>query len=171
MVPTYDFPSTSFDFQFPPLSKPALLSTSQSLLDIPDLSRLPSPTWSLDDNAADIMPADLKGKKHQIEEVEDKTSKTKPHKKIVASTAKSAAKKPKKTTVKKEVKSGMSHGCKPGAAGYSEKEIMKLFLLIQHHLPIGGTRWDLMMGQYNRWAKKNVIEHVRLCKQSLKQYI
>jgi hypothetical protein len=79
MVPTYDFPSTSFDFQFPPLSKPALLSTSQSLLDIPDLSRLPSPTWSLDDNAADIMPADPKGKKHQIEEVEDKTSKTKPH--------------------------------------------------------------------------------------------
>jgi hypothetical protein len=127
------------------------------LPDIPGLDHSPSPEWTFDDNPADVVPADPKGKKRRIEEVVDEPSKTKPRKKAAA--GKPAAKKPKKVVVKqevkKEVKSGSSNGRKPGAAGYSEKEIMKLLQLIQKYLPIGGAGWDLVMVQYNRWAKKN----------------
>jgi hypothetical protein len=213
-VPTYNFESTPFDFQFPPPSKHASSSnttrrlpdipdpdrspssawgldddvipagpkgkkrqieevmdkpsktkhtsssTTQRLPDIPDLDRSPSPAWSFGDNPADVTPADPRGKKPRIEEVVDKPSKAKPRRKATAAaTGKSVAKKPRKGTakqeVKKEVKGGSSNGRKPGAAGYSEKEIMKLLQLIQKYLPIGGAGWDLVMVQYNRWAKKN----------------
>ena len=144
----------------PSKTKHTSSSTAQRLADIPDLDRTPSPTWGFDDNPADVMPADPRGKKRRIEEVADKPSKPKPRKKAtVAAVGKSAAKKPKKGAakqeVKKEVKSVSSNGRKLGAAGYSEKEIMKLLQLIQNYLPIGGAGWDLVMVQYNRWAKKN----------------
>jgi hypothetical protein len=69
-----------------------------------------------------------------------------------------------KQELKKEVKSGSNNGHKLGAVGYSEKEIMKLLLLIQKYLPIGGAGWDLVMVQYNRWAKKNEFSCDRACK-------
>ena len=135
-------------------------STMRRLPDLPELDRSPSPAWGFENNTTDVMPADLKGKKRRIEEVADKPAKTKPRgKATAAAVGKPAAKKPRKggpkQDVKKEVKSGSSNGRKLGAAGYSEKEIMKLLLLIRKYLPIGGAGWDLVMVQYNRWAKKN----------------
>lgn len=55
----------------------------------------------------------------------------------------------------KETKSGAKRGRKPGAAGYSQTELNKLLHLINKGLPIGGAGWDLIVDQYNQWAKKN----------------
>ena len=152
----------------PSKTKYASSSTMRRLPDIPDLDCSPLPAWGFENNTTDVMPADPKGKKCCIEEVADKPSKTKPRGKATATAVeKPAAKKPgkggPKQDIKKEVKSGSSNGRKLGAAGYSKKEIMKLLLLIQKYLPIGGARWDLVMVQYNQWAKKNKFscDHAR----------
>jgi hypothetical protein len=155
----------------PSKTKHTSSSTTPRLPDLPDPDCSPSPTWGFDDDPPNVTSADLRGKKCRIEEVVDKSSKTRPRRNATATATgarKPAAKKPRKGTVKqevkKEVKSGASNGCKLGAAGYSEKEIMKLLLLIQKYLPIGGAGWDIMMVQYNWWVKKNEFSCDRACK-------
>jgi hypothetical protein len=154
VIPSFNFPSTNFDFRYP-LPSEGGSSAARRSPELPLLNRSPSPAWYSDD---DGKPLDPKGRKRQIEEVEEEPAKTKARKKTTVTTAtKSGAKKPKKAAARPAVKTekGAKRGRKPGAAGYSEAELMKLLKLAQKYLPIGGAGWDLVMTEYNQWAKKN----------------
>ena len=122
------------------------------------IDQSPSPVWGSDNSLPNAdAQAEPKGKKRRVEEVANEPVKPKPRKKASAAAAvKSVPKKPKKpVAVKKEANSGAKRGRKSGSSGYSLEEIQMLLSLTQKQLPIGGAGWDLVMNEYNRWAKKN----------------
>ena len=160
--PTYNFPSTGFNFHFPPPSSEIGPSKTPSAArrppDVPIIDRSPSPMWGSDISLPDVNAStDPKGKKRRIEEVANEHAKTKPRKKaaVVKPVPKKPTKPKKPIAVKKEVNSGAKRGRKAGSSGYSLEEIQKLLSLVEKQLPIGGAGWDLVMNEYNRWAKKN----------------
>jgi hypothetical protein len=136
-------PSTSFNFQIPPISNAKAG---------PSKYTLPS-QGSPDSDTDSDLPARVtatKGKKRANTTQETLDKPPVPKKPKVALPAK-----PKKVKTEVKERAVAKRGRKPGSVSYQTVELIRLLRYINEKLPIGNAGWDWVAEKYNKWAKEN----------------